>query len=107
MLPAPSLPDDATILPDGALNCPNPISQYNEAFEFAFQFDITTMPTCAKARMGSLLLRKDAAKMMVNFAINILHKAPDTNRRCNFRDMRTEDVESQQYAVLACQLGIM
>ena len=52
MLPAPSIPDNTPMLPVGSLNCPNPISQYNEAFEFAFQYGITTMPTCAKANMN-------------------------------------------------------
>jgi len=62
------------------------------------------MPTCKKANLDGLLLRKHAAKMIVNFAKNILKKQPDTTRNCVFSDMAAEDGEMNQYALEACQM---
>lgn len=79
----------------------------NDAYVFAKKHGITTMPTCKKANLDGLLLRKHAAKMIVNFAKNILKKQPDTTRNCVFSDMAAEDGEMNQYALEACQMWIM
>lgn len=53
------------------------------------------------------LIRQHAAKMMVNYAVNILGMQPDVTRVCTFEDMKNQSNEMQLYATLACQLGIM
>lgn len=47
------------------------------------------------------------AKMMVNYAIKILHLQPDTSHTCTFSDIATVEPEIQAYITLACQLGLM
>lgn len=74
------------------------------AYAFAYQYEITTMPSCGEANLGGYLVRKHAAKMMSNFAMNVLEKTPDTTKVCSFTDMGDEDEEMQHYAELACQL---
>lgn len=65
------------------------------------------MPTIVQAHLDDGLIRKDLAKMMVNFAVHELHKTPNTGLTCDFTDMNTETVERQTYARLACQMGLM
>ena len=48
-----------------------------------------------------------AAKMMSEFAINVVHLTPDKNKSCNFKDIKKEIDELQYYIQLSCQLGIM
>lgn len=59
------------------------------------------------ARMEDSLTRAEAAKMISNFAMNVLGLEPDTSRKCAFSDMATIGAEMQQYAKTACQLGLM
>lgn len=65
------------------------------------------MPTCLAADMDGWLIRSHAAKMMSNYAINVLGKTPDTTKVCVFSDMENETLEMKTYAVTACQLGLM
>jgi hypothetical protein len=65
------------------------------------------MPSCAQADMDGTLIRAHAAKMMTNYAMNVLNKTPDTNKACIFDDMQDQTEELQNYAILACQLGLM
>lgn len=82
-------------------------SEMQAAYEFAFEHNLTTMINCKSANLEDMLLRKHAAKMIVNFAINVLGKQPDLTRKCVFADMIGEDLEMQQYATAVCQLGLM
>ena len=79
----------------------------NDAYTFAYGRSITTMSDCIKANMTGVLLRRDAAKMISNYAINALGKQPDESRECTFDDMINGDEEYKKYAKLACQLGVM
>ena len=48
------------------------------------------------------------AKMLANYAINILKKEPDTSKDCSFPDVPTALDEAYDQGVThACQLGIM
>lgn len=57
--------------------------------------------------MNGGLIRIDAAKMIVNFAMNVLDRRPDSTKKCVFNDMTDQSVETQEYALKACQLGLM
>lgn len=47
------------------------------------------------------------AKMMTNYAIQVLGQTPDTSKNCNFSDIAEESAELRGYIIKACQLGIM
>lgn len=86
-------------------SCSDP--EYNLAYSFAFHYGITTMPTCLAADMDGWLIRSHAAKMMSNYAMNVLGKTPDTSKVCIFGDMEAETLEMKTYAITACQLWLM
>lgn len=65
------------------------------------------MPDIYRARVCDEVIRMELAKMMTNFAVNVLNRNPDINRVCSFSDMKDQSQEMQQYAILACQLGLM
>ncbi|MEI7919783.1 MAG: hypothetical protein WCH65_06525 [bacterium] len=52
-------------------------------------------------------MRKYAAKMISQFAINVLHKQANDLFVCSFPDMAKESLEMQYYARLSCKLRIM
>jgi hypothetical protein len=41
------------------------------------------------------------------FALNVLHKSPETGLNCAFTDMKRETIEMKTSAILACKLRIM
>ncbi len=82
-------------------------TELNGAYQRACGYDITTMPTIQKADMEGKLLRKDMAKMISNFAINIMDKDISTGVRCEFDDMTKLPKEAQYYAIAACRLWLM
>jgi subtilisin family serine protease len=82
-------------------------TERNNAYLYAYQIGITTMPTIKKANMTWDLIRSHMAKMMVNYAINVLKKTPNTSLTCTFSDIENETEELQWYIKQACQLGIM
>jgi len=65
------------------------------------------MPTCLAADMDGWLIRSHAAKMISNYAINVVGKTPDMTKSCIFDDMSNETLELQAFAVTACRLGLM
>lgn len=65
------------------------------------------MPTVQKANLTGSLLRKHAAKMISQFALNVLEKKENDLFVCSFSDMSTESPEMQYNARLACKLGLM
>lgn len=81
--------------------------EFNDAYLFAFQNGITTMDTIQEANMTWTLIRSHMAKMMVNYAINVLGKTLDTSRSCIFTDMADQSTEMKIYAIKACQLWLM
>ena len=48
------------------------------------------------------------AKMLSQYAINILNKTPDTSKTCTFTDVtKNMDISYDKWPTKACQLGIM
>ena len=81
--------------------------EYNDAYGFAFTKGITTIPTIKQADITGKLLRSTMAKMIVNYAINVLGKTPDTWANCSFDDISTQSAEMRDYTIKACQLWLM
>ena len=82
--------------------------EFQQAYEFAKWHWITTMPTIQKAEMNSSLTRIAMAKMLSQYAINILWKKPKTRVIPKFNDV-TEKMDSDydDWVTLAYQLWIM
>ncbi len=81
--------------------------ELNEAYAYAYKIGITTASTIQKANMEWTLIRQHLAKMISQFAINVLHKKPNTALSCHFEDMEAQGTEMIFYAKLACQLWLM
>jgi len=82
--------------------------ELNDAYTFAFKNGITTMKTIEQADMYWSLNRIAMAKMLSQYAINILKNTPDTSKKCNFWDVSSDlDKQYNDWVTLACQLGIM
>jgi hypothetical protein len=82
--------------------------EINDAYLWAYGFDITTQTSIQKANIDGKLIRKDMAKMITNFAVNVLKKTmPNTGTNCTFTDTKALSKEAQTYATAACRLGLM
>ena len=82
--------------------------EMNNAYRFAYMNGITTMKTIDQADMNWSLNRIAMAKMLSQYAINILKKKPDTSKKCNFTDVTAQmDSDYSNWVTLACQLWIM
>ncbi len=84
--------------------------ELNWAYEFARSFDITTINTCANVNMYGKLIRKDLAKMMVNFSENVFARTGIMvdDPRCElFNDISGESLQTKEYIKKACRYGLM
>lgn len=82
--------------------------EYQQAYHYAYQNGITTMNSIDKADMNWQLNRIAMAKMLSNYAINILWLTPDTNKNCHFSDVSNSlDAQYDNWVTKACQLGLM
>lgn len=79
-----------------------------EAYDYSFWNDITTMDSIDKADMWWNLTRIAMAKMISNYAMNILGLVPDETKNCYFSDV-SDSLDSQydNWVTKACQLGLM
>jgi len=83
-------------------------AEFQEAYEFAKWNGITTMPTIQKANMEWKLTRIAMAKMLSQYAINVLWKTPDTSKTIKFKDVTSKkDADYDNWVTLAYQLWIM
>ena len=83
--------------------------EMNNAYKFAHDNWITTTKNIEKAKMNSPLTRIAMAKMLSNYAINILWKSPDTSKwTVKFKDVTDkENTEYDNAVTLSYQLWIM
>jgi hypothetical protein len=80
-----------------------------EAYEFARSNGITTTSSIEKAKMNTTLTRIQMAKMLSNFAINVMKQEPDVSKWIiKFNDVTNKMNKQYDYAVTkAYQLWIM
>ena len=82
--------------------------EFNNAYEFAYRAWITTISPIQKANMNWSLTRIAMAKMLSNYAINVLWKVPSNSIVPNFPDVSSKMNEDYWWAVtLSYQLWIM
>ena len=82
--------------------------EYQEAYKFARENGITSKLTIESAQMNWKLTRIAMAKMLSQYAINVLWKTPDTSKTIKFNDVtdkRNRDYDN--WVTLAYQLWIM
>lgn len=87
-------------------------SAYSEeqisAYEYAFDKGITTVNNIDKANLNGGITRIEMAKMMSNYAINILWLKPDTNLKCFFYDVDPDiNAKYDNWITKICQLWLM
>lgn len=77
-----------------------------EAYEFAYQNRITTMPTIEQANMNWEIIRAEIAKMFAN-RVKSLWRTPDISKSCNFNDISSVKWDLYTAIIESCQLWIM
>lgn len=83
-------------------------SDINTAYQRAYSLGITTMPTIQEANITGGLTRVAMAKMMSNFAINVLWLQANTGMQANFPDVSDKlDTQYDNGVTKAFQLGLM
>jgi len=83
--------------------------EFKDAYKFAHDNGITTKDSIEEADMYGPLTRIAMAKMLSQYAINVLGKTPDTSKVVpNFPDVDAQlDADYNNWVTLAYQLGIM
>jgi len=88
------------------------VSAYSEeqinAYEYAYNKGITTVNDIKKANLNGAITRIEMAKMMSNYAINILWLKPDTSLKCFFYDVDPSiNAQYDDWITKICQLWLM
>ncbi|MDR2541352.1 MAG: hypothetical protein LBD11_06420 [Candidatus Peribacteria bacterium] len=79
------------------------------SYERAKEYGITTAPTYESARLSDTIIRGEMAKMISTYAIKLLNKTPDKEKRecIQFQDLAQAGGDLQPYVIQSCQLGLM
>ncbi len=104
-----------TLTWDSSIVVPEPVYEWTEeeltAYKYAYKYWITTLAPEYAAMPDDYVQRWHMAKMVVNYALNVLHrKLPEKlPRECRWLDWRNawESQEIKDYAEKACALWIM
>jgi len=101
-----------TIPMDSSISSQNDEKSYTQEFQQAYIFAkenwITTKYTIQSAQMDGKLTRIAMAKMLSQYAINVLWQTPDTSKTIKFRDVTSKkDADYDNGVTLAYQLWIM
>lgn len=96
----------ASTLPTSALAA-SYSDELNGAYDYAYGIGITTQSSIDSANMYGNLQRSHMAKMLVNYAKEVLGKTADTSVEVNFTDIADQNAELQSYIKEAAQMGIM
>jgi len=82
--------------------------EFQQAYKFAHENGITTKDTIQSAQMNGKLTRIAMAKMLSQYAINVLWQTPDTSKTVKFKDVSNKkDADYDNWVTLAYQLWIM
>lgn len=80
--------------------------ELQQAYNWAYKNEITTMDSIEKANMKWNITREEMAKMISNFAKNILWMVPDTTKSCLFLNSNINP-NLVQSVTESCQLWLM
>ncbi|MCS6982887.1 MAG: S-layer homology domain-containing protein, partial [Candidatus Absconditabacterales bacterium] len=82
-------------------------SEQVEAFIRARANGITTIDDMDVSRPNGELLRRDLAKMLVEFNRNVLNNDETINESCRFGDIAGQTQEMKDFIIRACEMGLM
>ena len=98
----------ATAIPTTVLGAASYSDELQGAYDYAYGNGITTQSEIDTANMYGSLTRVAMAKMMANYAMEVLGKTPDTTKDCAFPDVSPAlDAQYDNGVTHACQLGLM
>ena len=80
--------------------------ELRDAYNWAYSNGITTQSSIDNANMKGKITREEMAKMISNYAVNILWKTPDTTKSCYFLDSNINP-DLVEYVTESCQLWLM
>ena len=81
-------------------------TELQQAYNWTYENKITTMNSIDKANMNWNITRQELAKMISNYATNILWRTPDTTKPCLFPDSNIIP-DLVPYVTESCQLWLM
>ena len=94
-----------------AISYPSYAANYSQelqdAYSWAYWKSITTQPSIERANMDWAITRAEMAKMISNYAKNVLGETPDTSANCSFNDISWIDESLKTAVIESCQLGLM
>ncbi|MCX6824413.1 MAG: hypothetical protein NT085_04800 [candidate division SR1 bacterium] len=97
-----------TAVPTATLGAASYSDELQGAYDYAATNGITSAASIDTANMYGSLTRVAMAKMMANYAIEVLGQTPDTTKTCTFPDVSTAlDAQYDNGVTHACQLGLM
>jgi len=98
----------ATMFPVNLMANASYSDELQGAYDYAYDNGITTMDSIEDANMYGTLTRIALAKMISNYAMEVLGLTPDTDKDCEFSDVsETLDAQYDNGVTNACQLGLM
>ena len=80
--------------------------EFQDAYNWAYENNVTTMDSIEKANMNWKITREEMAKMISNYAKNILWIEPDTSKSCLFINSNINPTLVQSVTE-SCQLWLM
>ena len=95
------------LAPIKIVNTTNYSEEMVEAYNRAYENWLTTEPNIEGVNMFWELSKMELAKIMVNYAKNVLNQTPDTSKACNFTDIDSIKWELYDYIIESCQLSLM
>ena len=96
-----------TVVPNAAVFGATYSEELQGAYNWAYENGITTMSTIDNANMYGAITRAEMAKMLANYAKNLMGKTVDTSATCSFTDTASVQGDLATAIVESCQLGIM
>ena len=81
--------------------------EQQEAYQWAYQYKITTQPTIEAANLNGHLTRQELAKMLTNYIENIAWWMDATTSSCTFRDENQITENLKPYTKKICTYEIM
>ena len=81
--------------------------EQQEAYQWAYQYGITTQPTIEAANLDWEITRQAFAKMVVNYIENVAWVKQTTSNSCNFPDENKITDNLELYAKKTCAYNIM
>lgn len=82
-------------------------SEFKQALIFLKSFDMTKYSSVDQYHPEQLLTREQTAKIVSNFAMNVLCRNPDLALKPSFNDIENADPSLKPYIVMAYQLWLM